>query len=139
MDRDAIAAVTGHLFAGSAAMLAIEVAGFAAILSMLTPRVVECLAPRSLDERNLVVGLLIPYFIGSFAWVGTVLTSACCLLLVFGGISIQWLRTMLAIGAMLFVFCTFSNLKLMGVLIQVIDMTSRFASTIANGSGESKA
>lgn len=138
-DSTDVGAVAGHLFTGSAAMMAIEVAGFAAIISLLTPKVMECLAPRRLDESNAVVKLLVPYLIGSFAWVGTVLVLGCVLLSVHGGVSILWLRAMLAVGIFLFIFCMISNLKLLGVLFEVIDITSRFVARTSDDSTESDA
>ncbi len=138
LDSAAVGAVTGYLFAGSAAMMAIEVAGFAAIISVLTPKVMEYLAPRRSGEKNIVVKLLVPYLVGSFAWVGTVLLLGCILLLVHGEVPIGCLHAMLFIGMFLFIFCMISNIQLLGVLFEAIDITSRFEARASDDANESK-
>lgn len=119
-------AVSAHMFSASAALLAVEVAGFALIIALLSPKVVERTAPKEPGARNVLMKLVVPYLVAALTWIGAVLAFGTCLLLAYAEVRVGVVCGAFVLGLWLFLFSLLSTITLLGAVVNILEAVTLF-------------
>lgn len=130
--RPALQQLAGNLFAGSAALFAVEVAALAVVVSMLTPRVLAEVSPKESRDQNVAVKLLVPFYLGSMAWTFSTVVFGVALIISAANYPNTALRLLLGIGVFGFTFSVLGVLTTLRVVIDVLDTVSRYLANHPN-------
>gem|GEM_PF-4406325 len=133
----AFQALSAHMFSASAALLAVEVAGFALIIALLSPKIVEQTAPRVTGERNVLMRLVVPYFVAALTWAAAVVAFGVCLLLCYGKATRGFVCGTFALGTWLFLFSLLSTITLLAAVVDILEAISLFLAKSKPAASES--
>lgn len=130
-------ALSAHMFSTSAALLAVEVAGFALIIALLSPKIVERTAPKETGGRNVLMRLVVPYLVAALTWVAAVVAFGTCLLLTYGKASRGVVCGAFALGMWLFLFSLLSTITLLAAVVDILEAITLFMAKSNSAAGES--